>query len=95
MTRILLPALLLTVIFSTATAVLAQEPKWELWGRVLRADTGLPLRAAKVSYRGEGDTRDSAGRVMNPPTLQGEVTTGEDGEYKVTQLPPGPIVFVQ
>jgi len=88
-TRIFLPAVLLTVVFGGGTAARAQERNWELWGRVLRADTSAPISGAKVSYRGEGDIRDSRGRVLNPPTLHGEVTTGADGVYRITELSSG------
>lgn len=87
MHRIFFPAVLLSVVFGAGAT--AQGPQWEVSGRVVRADMRAPIAGAKVFYQGQSDVRDRNGRVANPPSLQGEATTGPDGDYKITGLPAG------
>lgn len=81
-------AFVITAVFVAGSAARAQEPDWGISGHVLRADTGAPIPDAKVSYRGQGDAG-KRGHVLNPPKLHGEVSTGADGSYHITELPPG------
>ncbi len=83
-----LSAIMLMSICAGAAAQ-AQNSTWEFSGRVSRADTGAPIAGAKVYYRGIGDASDSDGRVVNPKSLEGEVTTGPDGSYLISGLENG------
>ncbi len=77
----------------TLTLLLAAAPAFAqditpIHGYVFDNVTGKPVANATVHYRGDG-ANVQQGQVINPPTLQGQVHTADDGSYTLPNLPSG------
>ncbi len=58
-------------------------------GHVTDGVTGALIANAVVTYSGIGDSVNQTGEAANPPSMNGEVRTHEDGTFALPQLVPG------